>query len=271
MNRQKVLVLLVSSVVLLGGTVVLKNVRAQKEKTSTPVRFNVGLGANPVVDPEQNAKDQRQGALHNEALKLLAKSEWKSAQLKLQEAIAVDPGSAIPPLYADLATALNAQGHSREALAAMRQAFFGKSTGMENHPDTLIRYAAIAEKVGEKQEAYRAYLQATVVGSAVNSDFAGNVPQNPTQAQVKALAHVAAGQEKHRMSNDKAAEASFRQALTIDPKCALAHLNLATVLPHNEEALTHFNQAAKLGSPAIRQFSRLKAEDIAAQVRQKSK
>ncbi len=244
-----------------------------KTKNPLPVRTPLpagayGAGANSWLPPEQIERDQRQGALYNEAQKLLAKSEWKSAQLKLQEAIAVDPGSAIPPLYADLATALNAQGHSREALAAMRQAFFGKSTGMENHPEALIRYAVIAEKVGEKQEAYRAYLQAVTAGSAVNSDFSDSVPRNPTQAQVKALAHVAVGQEKHRMSDDKSAEESFRQALSVDPKCALAHLNLATVLPHNEEALEHFSQAAKLGSPAIRQFSRSKAEDIAAQVRQ---
>jgi tetratricopeptide (TPR) repeat protein len=216
-------------------------------------------------------RDEQQRLLHLAAQAPLQARQWMVAQKKLEAAIAIDPDRALPHLYHDLARCLEGQGRLNEALVAMRKVFFGSWQGMESNPEPLVHYAQLAEALGKNQEAQQAYLQAVTAGSARNGDFANGAPNNPTRIQIKALAHVAAGQESHRLSDDKAAESSFRKALALDPKCGLAHLNLAMTLPKNEEALAHFNQAAKLGSLSVRQFSKLKAEDIAIQIRQKAK
>ncbi len=271
MNRKtQIVVLLAPAVTLLAGMTTMKTAFAQTVGAGAAKSKQVMSQVTP-LSAATLKRDEQQRELHLAAQAPLQAGQWAAAQKQLEAAIAIDPDRALPHLYNDLARCLEGQGRLNEALVAMRRVFFGSWQGMEAHPEPLVRYARLAEALGKGQEAQQAYFQAITAGSARNGDFGGSIPNNPTRIQIKALAHVAAGQESHRLSDDKAAEASFRQALAIDSKCGLAHLNLAMTLPKNEEALAHFSQAAKLGSPSVRQFSRLKAEDVAARIRQKQK
>jgi tetratricopeptide (TPR) repeat protein len=241
-----------------------------KSPQSFQASVNRQISTNKEAPPGVLEKEKKQKALHQAAAGYMQMKNWAKASELLQQAIAVAPERAAPPLFSDLAKTLQAQGRSREALAAMRKAFSGRWRGLENHPEDLVRYARIAESVGEPKEASRAYLQAIKVGASLNNDLAESLPANPTRNQVQALALVASGQENRRKGDVAGATKTFRQAVVIDPKCAVAHLNLALLLPSDsEEALAHFNEASRSKNITLRQFALLKAKAASARIRQR--
>lgn len=268
MKREVIFAIFGITAVAVVGVVQMKNGVAQNDKApQSPPRNS---SANAELPPGYLEVQKNQDALYRVAQGYIQQKKWTQAREKLQEAIAVAPDRAIPPMYSDLAKAQEAEGRPQEALASMRKAFFGKWRGMENHPAELIRYAQMAEKAGQKAEASRAYLQAMKAGASLNNDLEESLPANPTPKQVRALALVASGQERRRKDDLAGAKESFRKALVIDPRCAIAHLNLALSLPSDsEEALNHFNQASRSQSANLRRFAALKAEKTSARIRQR--
>jgi tetratricopeptide (TPR) repeat protein len=236
-----------------------------------PPRAYVGM-RDQITDPGVIARTNRQLEILDEVKQLVKTSQWAAVEKRVREGVAVEPRNAPPDFNFALGQALEGQGRDKEAWEPMQQAFFGPWKGMESQPVEVVHYALLAERLGKKAEARAAFLQAAKAGLEKEYILGLNAPVNPTERQLLAIAWTAVGMEQNRRDGAKAAMDSFRKALTYDPKCIIAHLEIGKKLPRDgEEALFHFQQAAKSKHENTRRFAELEVQEIQSRIQVKAR
>lgn len=217
---------------------------------------------------EEQAKGDKSDELRDTGEDLLTEGHYAAAELDFRQALAVQPGNPWP--YAGLAEALEAQGRTREALAAYRTLIFPAPNGVlssaSNEVRTQMGYAIALSQLGRWPEAVAVYEKAlkdtTHFGDAprINVHFDPGVPQ---PVQLQALAHVATGMQYTGSGLNKRAYVQFYQALSLDSDSPFTNYYYGygwrsldptdqVRIMHTQQAKAALQKAVKIGNANVK-------------------
>lgn len=231
-----------------------------------PIKQVVSRGATLApLSPAQRAKEDKKWSLSQAAVAALDAGEYAEAEADARQSISIGQDSGLAQEL--LASALNAQGKTQEAL----QAYKVMADEGDVFPRNQVPYASLLLKSGQWEAAVTAYNKMLpYLGGAdmvqANSHFSPNMPQ-PQELAV--ALHIAqgltdigdAGWGSH--SRHEEAIGEFNQALRLAPNSALAnyyygfgwqHLDLKspTRVANVQRAKAAFQKAATLGGADVK-------------------
>ena len=199
----------------------------------------------------------RIGSLDRAAAAALDEQRYSEAEGDAREALSLGLDSGLGQEL--LATALNAQGKTQEAL----QAYKVMAEEGDTYPRNELPYALLLLETGHWPQAVAAYNK-QLPYLADGDLMVANSHFSPAEPQPRGLAtaiHVALGLTYGAAatwgghSQDARAMTEFQRALALAPDSALAHFYYADALQHlgrRQEARAAFQKAAELGEGDVR-------------------
>lgn len=281
MRMKKLLYLGVGSLIAIGAVGITRGIAQQPKETLMTPAANALPVSEPAevatfsrrvvtIPPEQENNLARISALEIEGKQFLRQQQWADAEAKLKEAIGIEPDRTPVWIYAELAEAQYKLGKSQDALKSMKKAFFGKAT-MGTPPRFVVRFADIAEQCGEPELVSKLWEGAYRDARATNSNIQDEAQKAKTAEQKRALVLVAAGLEAQYGDDPIRMMELNQQALQLDPKCALAHFNLARMSGRTPEAMAHLEAAGKYCVPSFRLVVKTEMEVLRYYLNQQKK
>lgn len=238
----------------LGATGIALGHFLQDAKPSTG--RTTGMTIAPLT-PAQKANEAEKYRLDMAAAAAMDASQYAEAENDARQSIAIGPDSGIAQEV--LATALDAQGKTQEALEAYKQI----ADAGDVEPRNQLPYALLLLKTGQWAQAVAAYnkqLPYLADGKLMNtnSQFSPNMPQ---PKELETAIHVALGLTygsayswgKHSQVDKATSE--YKKAVALEPDSSLANLYYGRVLQrlgHRVEAKAAFAKAAKTGNEDVK-------------------
>lgn len=216
----------------------------------------------PPQPPSFQAATMRIYRLDMVAAKALDAGQYAEAEDDARQSISLGPDSGMAPEI--LASALNAQGKTQEALEAYRQ----MADQGTDEPRNLLPYALLLLKTGQWARAVEAYnkqlpgLGDEFLGgrAALMSTYGPFSLDTPRPRELATAIHIglgityaAASWGKH--SQDDKALHEYEQAVALEPNSGLTHLfygHKLRKLGRRAEAQATFRKAAALGHGDVR-------------------
>lgn len=216
----------------------------------------------PPVTPQEIRWIHRQGALARAAAAALDAGRYEEAEADARQSLALGVDSGLAQEI--LASALNAQGRTQEALEAYQQ----MADEGTDEPRNLLPYALLLLKAGQWAPAVEAYnKQLPYLGdpfqgakAALMSTLGPFTPDTPRPRELAIAIHIClgviyAGATWGRHSQDDKALREFEQAVALAPDFGLAHLyygHKLQSLGRRAEAQAAFRRAAALGHGTVK-------------------
>lgn len=207
--------------------------------------------------PSQVAAEREKNRLGDEAASALDAGHYEEAEDYAQQSMAIGQVGGVA--LETLAAALDAEGKTKEALAAYQKI----SDEGDVYPRNLIPYALLLLKAGHWAEAVAAYNKQLPYLSdgqlmAANSHFSADVPQ---PKELETALHIALGltcsYEATWGGHSQSAKAlsEYKKAIALEPNSALGNLYYGRALRQAHriaEAKAAFKKAAALGNDNVK-------------------